>query len=230
MTASRIVDRTPVHGGWTLLRLRWEGTEPAPGQWFRVEVGDTRLCLPVRQASSAEGWVAGVLPPGRIPTAFAAGRAATLEGPHGENLLRPAPAPPVLVLGADAGVGPALAMAEALGEAVGLVLLGAGDSLPGRICPSRFLVRTVPDAAIAGLAALESLGIPARIALAEEHPGCHEGDAVELLRHHLAALPAEHRRRLTVLACCPWGQLTPWRSELEGLVRALRVSELPVRG
>ncbi|PWG61981.1 hypothetical protein [Sediminicurvatus halobius] len=230
MTATRIVDRTPVSGDWTLLRLRWHGALPSPGQWLWAEVEGQRLCLPVRQASSEEGWVAGVLPPGQVPAAFAAGRPATLEGPHGEDLLTPAPAAPVLVVGAGAGAGPALAMAEALGEAVGLVLLGGQGSLPGRICPSRFLVRTVPDAAIAGLASLESQGIPARIALTEEHPGCYEGDAVDLLRHHLAALPADRRRRLTVLACCPWGLLTPWRSELEGLVRALRVSELPVRG
>jgi len=230
MNASRILDRSPVHGSWTLLRLSWEGTMPAPGQWLWAEADGRRLCLPVRQTSRAEGWVAGVLPPGQVPAAFATGRAARLEGPHGEDLVTPTPAAPVLVLGANAGVGPALALAEGLGEAVGLVLLGAKASLPGRICPSRFLVTSVPEAAIAGLAALESQGVPARIALAEEHPGCFEGDAVDLLRQHLAALTAERRRRLTVLACCPWGVLTPWLAEIRGLVGELRVSELPVRG
>lgn len=230
MIDARVLDRSTVSGGWQLLRVSWPRAPAQPGQWLWLEQRGRRLCLPVRQASTAEGWLAAVLPPGRMPAALAAGTPVTLDGPHGEALLSLPPPGPVLVLGADAGVGPALAVAETPEVNVTLALLGARDSLPGRICPSRFLVDTVPAEAIAGLAGLEALDIPVRVALPGDHPGCFDGDAVSLLRHHLSALAPDRRAGLTLLAACPWGALTPWRHELEGLLAEVRISELPVAG
>ena len=226
MTPARLIDATPVVDDWWLIRLAWTGEAPQPGQWLWLDVNDRRVCLPVRDADAGEGWLAGVIPGTALPGPLGPGTRVHISALQG-NAVAPANAQPLLILGEDLGIGPALALAERHAAQVRLVLLGGCHGIPGRLAPSRFFVPALTDTAIAGVSSLEQAGVPARIALADERPGVHEGRVAELLGRYLADTPQAERQALELVAFTPWGALQSAREALVASLRAVQLVELP---
>ena len=226
MTTTRLIDASPVTDAWQLLRIAWQAPLPGPGQWLWLELAGQRCCLPIRDGDAGEGWIAGVLPGACLPPAIGPGSPAGIGALHGE-VVRPAPGERLLLLGADLGIGPALALAERYPRQIRLALLGGHYGLPARLVPSRFFIPALADAAIAGVASLEQAGVPARIALDEERPGVHAGSVMELLGRYLADTPAEERRALRLIAFGPWGEVELCRNGLAASLGAHELIELP---
>jgi hypothetical protein len=222
---ARVLANDEVRDGWRLIRLEISDDCAADtGQWFRrIDAPGT---LPVYLRHAADGWTAVLLPPGDTASELLPGHRLTLDGPFG----RPMPdttAAPAVVCGIGPGVPAAMALAERLTPPPTLVLLDGSRGVPGRICPSRFLIAGLPEDAIAGIASLETIGVVARVADRDGRPGCFEGDTVSLLRHYAAGMDDRRRRQTPLLALSPWQPLAPWQNELQRLFASLVVSGYP---
>lgn len=227
MTAARLIDATPVADDWRLIRIEWHAPAPAPGQWLWIETDNGRFCLPVRDADTGEGWLAGILPAALLPPRLGPGTPITRSALQGEAV-DPPPRAPLIILGEDLGIGPALALAERQADRVRLVLLGGHHGMPARLVPSRFYIPALADHAIAGLGSLENLGVAARVALPDDdRPGVHDGRVLELLGRYLSDTPADVRETLCVVACGPWGSLGQCRAGVAASVGHLQVIQLP---
>jgi len=227
MKPVRLVDATPVADDWRLLRLEWTGAPPSPGQWLWMDAGDERCVLPVRDFDAQEGWLASIVPGVLLPTHLGPGSIVNVSAIQGEAI-QTADDGPLVILGADLGVGPAIAFAERQAERTRLVLLGGQYGVPARLVPSRFYVPALADGAIAGIAPLESQGVAARVALGcDDRPGVYEGSVFELLGRYLSETPAGIRQSLQIIACGPWSALSQRRAALAASVGRLQVIELP---
>lgn len=228
MSDARILGNGELNEGWRLVRVQrpTDAPLPAPGQWYWLEHNGERWVLPVHRAPAGADWVAGLIPPDQDAERLRPEAVIDLTGPEGE------PLPSVtdgaaLIVGSGAGVGAALALAEAIEPLPWLVLLDASRGIPGRICPSRFMVRCLPAEAMAGVASLERAGIPSRIASPEGRPGCFEGSGSDMLRHLVADLSTEERAAHPLIACTSWSDIARWRGELAALVPSLHLCQLP---
>ena len=226
MTPTRLIDATAVRDNWWLIRIAWQAPLPQPGQWLWLEIDDHRFCLPVRDADATEGWLAGVVPGVCLNTTPGPGTLAKVSALRGEAVT-PAHQDDWLLLGEDLGIGPALALAERYPGQTRLVLLGGRHGMPARLAPSRFFIPALADVAIAGIPHLEQLGVPARIALADERPGVYEGQVMELLGRYLGDMPPSERQSLRLVAFGPWGTLEQQRHGLEASVGSAQLIELP---
>lgn len=227
MTPARLIDATPVVDDWWLLRIEWTAEPPAPGQWLWLDINGERCCLPVRDADTREGWLAGVLPGARLPQGLRPGLSVTVSFLQGQPIQTDGD-DRLLIVGVDLGVGPAIALAERHAERTRLALLGGGYGIPGRLVPSRFFIPALADVAIAGLTALEQAGVPARVALNDDRPGVHTGSVLDLLGRYLSDTPAETRQALRLIAFGPWHSLHPFRDGLAASIGAVEWVELPV--
>lgn len=230
MVAARLLDATPISDGWWLIRLAWHEPElPAIGQWLWLTVLGHRVCLPIRDVHAGEGWIAGILPAADLSQPLHAGQSVSVSIPQGE----PAQAKshhPRIIVGEDHGIAPALALAERDAHPIRLVILGGQHGIPGRLVPSRFYIDALADCAIAGVSALESLGIASRVALADERPGVFSGSPSELLCRYLSEIGATQRASLELLAMTPWGRLDGLERGLTQDLAALTWIQLPARG
>lgn len=227
MTPVRLIDATPVADDWRLIRLEWHGAAPSPGQWLWLDAGGDRHCLPVRDADPQEGWLAGIVPGALSPDRLGPGVIANVSTIQGEAIQVSGDGP-LIILGEDLGIGPALAFAERHAERTRLALLGGQYGVPATLVPSRFYVPALADGAIAGIAPLESQGVAARVALGrDDRPGVYEGSVFELLGRYLSETPAEFRQSLQIIACGPWSALGQRRADLAASVGQLQVVELP---
>ena len=228
MTPGRLIDATPVIDDWWLLRLEWRAGRPAPGQWLWLDLNGQRLCLPIRDADTGEGWVAGILPGACLPDGLRPGLTVSVSALQGQAV-QPRADDRLLIIGENLGVGPAIALAERHADQTRLALLGGRHGIPGRLVPSRFFVPALSEVAIAGLTALEQAGVPARVALDEERPGVHEGSVIELTSRYLGDTPADQRDGLRVIAFGPWQSLHPFRQGAAANVGEAEWVELPSR-
>ncbi|MDR9406907.1 MAG: hypothetical protein RI516_06725 [Spiribacter sp.] len=230
MIDTRLLDATPISDGWWLIRLNWNTDEPpAVGQWLWLTLAQRRVCLAIRDHHADEGWIAGILPSADVDQALHAGQAVRVSPIQGEALSIAADNP-LMIVGEDHGIAPALALAERHQGAVRLVILGGQQGIPGRLVPSRFYIDALADCAIAGLSALESLGVASRIALSDERPGVFTGSPGELLGRYLAELTASERAALSLVAITPWGRLDTLQRGLAQDLAALHWIQLPARG
>ncbi|KAB7624459.1 hypothetical protein [Alkalilimnicola sp. S0819] len=184
----------PLAQGWQMLRLAARHPPAAPGQWLELDLQGQSLRLPVLEQHAE--WTALLLPPAlarKLPE-LRPGSPCRVNGPLGPA----APAAPVL-LADEVGLAAALHAARRQNPPPRLVLIGAADSLPFRPRPSRYLIGPKPAEAIAGIAMLEELGIPSRIAHPDGLPGCFEGDAVGLLRRWWGGLETKPDVRVLAL-------------------------------
>jgi len=234
MTPTRLIDATPIADDWRLIRLPWEKTPetttPAPGHWLWLETNEQRFCLPVRDADAGEGWIAGVLPAALLPEGLGPGSSIKRSALMGDAL-QPKTTESAIVVAEDIGIGAALHLAETQAERVNLVILGGQYGIPARLAPSRFYLPALAEQAIAGIGTLESLGLPARVALPEERPGVFEGDVLELLALYLSELPGERRAQTEIIALMPWGRSATAQSPggLKAAVGSVQWHEFPCR-
>ncbi len=234
MNPTRLIDATPIADDWRLIRLPWtpdtNHQEPAPGQWLWVESNNQRFCLPVRDSHAQERWIAGVMPAAVLPPKLGPGSSVHVSALTG-NPARVTKTSPVIVIASDIGIGAALHFAEQQAEQIELVILGGQYGIPARLAPSRFYLPALSSRAIAGVSALESLNVPARIALTEDRPGVYEGDVLELLGLYLSELTPETRASLTVVSFMPWGryQASDLILPLKTAVGAVQSYEFPAK-
>ncbi len=226
MTPTRLIDATPVADQWWLLRLHWSDTPPGIGQWLWISLAERRVCLPIRDFSAKEGWIAGVLPAALLPTGLGPGQSLSVSAIQGQSLT-PKPDASVIVVGNDIGIGPALGFAERHAPQTRLVLLGGQYGLPARLCPSRFYIPALADCAIAGVSALESIGVSARVALNDDRPGVYAGPLPDLLNRYISELPATTRAATTVIAFAAWPEQASLSRGLRAHMAGLTIIELP---
>ena len=123
--------------------------------------------------------------------------AVPLRGPGGQPLMLHRSRPRPLLIGAGAGIGPTLFVAERLRELAvpwrPLVLLGStGLPFPFRPRPSVIVVPGSPTGVIACMPLLEEWGVASRLASTLDLPGCFEGPVIALADTWLSSLsPAE---------------------------------------
>ncbi len=232
MTPTRLIDATPIADDWRLIRIPWQpdpnAAQPAPGQWLWLEGNDQRVCLPVRDLHVQEGWMAGVMPAAVMPSGLGPGSPVSTSALTGERAQTPDNGS-IIVIAEDIGIGAALHFAERNAERIDLMILGGQYGIPARLVPSRFYLAALSSQAIAGVAALEAIGIPARIALNEERPGVYEGNVLELLGLYLSELPANARESITAMCFMPWGGCQPVdiKTPLQAAVGSVQLFEYP---
>lgn len=125
--------------------------------------------------------------------------------------------PRALLIGADGGIGPMIALAETLCKApasVGwkpLVLLGSDRPFPFRPRPSSIIVAGIPTDVIACMSLLEEWGVPCRLASHANLPGCFDGPVTALADAWLASLGPRELTQVEIFACGPAGLLAGTR-------------------
>ena len=227
---SRLIGNSALPGGGRLLQVGDCGLVDGirPGHWFRLGLAGRRHALAVLDSSPREQWLAF-----QLPAALAAGCAALpygtpcdLDGPFGEPIAFTGAGR--LIIAADGAGLPALLFAgRATEEPIHLALLALEAEAPVRLCPSRFIVHGMPNAAIAGIAPLEEAGIASRVAHPESRPGCFQGTGPELLAAYLAGKEARWRWEVTIHVLARETALEAYRTRLRASAGRLRLTGLP---
>lgn len=228
MQRLELIGNTRVQDDWRLLRMRPEAPVPPlrPGQWLRALAGGRPCVLPVHAHHLEEGWIAALLPPAEWCEALRPGDGLTLQAVEGHPVDPGHSEGELIIVGGDAGIGPAMTLAS-LPPRPRLALFDGASGVPARIVPSRFMIPGIAPEAMAGLKPLEEAGVPSRIAVDKGRPGCFEGDAVEMLRHYASTLTPETRQRLTLVTLMPWRRVARWHDELARLFRRVDLIEFP---
>lgn len=217
MIATRLLDATPVLDDWWLIRLPWDNTPPAPGEWLWLEIDGQRRQLPIRDSHAREQWVAGLLPGAIIPQTLRPGTAVSISALQGNPVQLPSNKR-LLIVGDELGIGPALGLAERYASQTRLVIVGGRYGLPAKIVPSRFLIPAVKDSAIAGVGTLEAMNIPSRIALTTERPGVFAGQPMDLLQQYLKNTRTASCETLEIIVFGPTGEWTEFDGSSPGAV------------
>ena len=129
-------------------------------------------------------------------------------GPIGNGFMPNPERRKCLLIGGGVGIPPMIFLAESLMQdpCAGwkpLALMGSELPFPFRPRPSKFLVPGIPPDVIAAMPALESLGVPNRLASLSGFPGCYPGYVTELASQWLDALDARARLEVELFACGP---------------------------
>ncbi|WP_421621869.1 hypothetical protein [Alkalilimnicola ehrlichii] len=205
----RVVSTAGLPDGQLLIRLALpELARAVPGQYLYLQLPGGPQPLWLIEAHGGEGWLAGVLDGRRLPEGYAPPPGGTLECSRlqGEGFGELS-GDKLVVLGQDEGVAAALFLAQRLGcGRARLVLLGtAGERLPFRPRPSRFVIPGMPPGTIAGNGVMEQAGIASRLAITGmEQPGCHHGTVAELLIAWWQSVPDWDRQGWALAAAGPW--------------------------
>ena len=111
-----------------------------------------------------------------------------------------------LLLGGGVGIPPILFFAEQLKKKNHLspmVIMGSEIPFPFKVQPSKILIDTMPDEAIASMTLLEDLSIPSRLTSKQNYPGCFDGYIHELALIWLQGLTEQERTGIEIFACGP---------------------------
>lgn len=117
--------------------------------------------------------------------------------------------PRSLLIGAEAGITPTIALAESLHGSLmsagwkPLVLLGSDPPFPFRPRPSSIIVAGIPAGVIACMPDLEQRGVPCRLASHADLPGCFDGPVTALADTWLASLGAVELGEVEIFVCGP---------------------------
>jgi len=186
--SGQLKSNTPSAGGWRQLRVEQEPLAALirPGQYLAIHAEEAVLKAHVSGIDHEQ--ITLLLPPAEaLKAKLPWFGELQLEGPLGQAWSTSQSETPAVVLAADLGIGPALALIDKLQPAPQLVMLEAGElELPFRPQPSLFIVNGLPAPVIAAVPALEAQGIPSRLADPQGSPGCYEGTLLELFQHWLA--------------------------------------------
>jgi dihydroorotate dehydrogenase electron transfer subunit len=140
-----------------------------------------------------------------------------VRGPGGQPLTLHRSRPRPLLIGAGAGIGPTLFVAERLRELSAppspssasspaarwrpLVLLGStGLPFPFRPRPSVIVVPGIPTGVIACMPLLEEWGVASRLASTSDLPGCFDGDVITLADTWLGSLSPSELAEVEIFA------------------------------
>lgn len=131
--------------------------------------------------------------------------------------------PRLLLIGADAGIAPTIAMAESLRTLLAssagwkpLVLLGCEQQFPFRARPSSIIMAGIPTGVIACMPLLEECGIPCRLASRADLPGCFNGPVTALADAWLASLGPAELNQVEIFASGPADMLVSTRQLAAG--------------
>jgi dihydroorotate dehydrogenase electron transfer subunit len=123
--------------------------------------------------------------------------------------------PRLLLIGAEGGIGAAIAQAERLTSCTGwkpLLLLGSDRPFPFRARPSSVIVAGIPPDVIACMPLVEEWGIPCRLASHSDFPGCFAGPVTALADGWLSSLGPEELKEVEIFACGPAAMLNDTRA------------------
>jgi dihydroorotate dehydrogenase electron transfer subunit len=170
-----------------------------------------RRPLSIMRAAPAAGWIEFLYKPvgaglGKLAMR-SPGERLSLLAPIGRGFF-PSPARPrVLAIGGGVGIPPMIFAAERLAARADfetpIVLMGSELPFPFRLAPSELPVPGAPEDATHGMALLESLGIPSRLASNAGLPGAHAGYVTSLARGLLTAMPPDALAGTQLLGCGP---------------------------
>jgi dihydroorotate dehydrogenase electron transfer subunit len=129
-------------------------------------------------------------------------------GPIGRGFEPHAARPQALMVGGGVGIPPLVFLAESLAARRDaawrpLVLMGSELPFPFSQSAARIAVAGMPVGATAAMAALESRGVPTRLASLAGFPGCHRGYVTELAEAWLSALPRAELTEVELFSCGP---------------------------
>ncbi|MGQ0429870.1 MAG: dihydroorotate dehydrogenase electron transfer subunit [Gammaproteobacteria bacterium] len=129
-------------------------------------------------------------------------------GPIGRGFEPHAAHPRALLIGGGVGIPPLVFLAESLaarrdGGWRPLLLMGSELPFPFALAEARIAVAGMPAGATAAMAALETPGVPTRLASLAGLPGCHRGYVTELAEGWLASRKQSELAEVEVFACGP---------------------------
>lgn len=174
-------------------------------------------CVPMRRplsimrADPEQGWLEFLYKPVGAGldklTGRRVGERLSLLAPIGRGFFPSPSRPRVLAIGGGVGIPPMIFAAERLAARpefhAPIVLMGSELPFPFQLVPSALAVPGAPDEATHGMALLESLGIPSRLASNAGLPGAYPGFVPALARRLIEALPADERAKTQLLSCGP---------------------------
>lgn len=224
---ARVLAHEAHPGGQYILRLQAPACARAasPGTFVHLRCDadiPLRRPLSIMAAQGDEGWIEvlyKVVGHGLAALSRTApGQSLNLLGPIGQGFRLDPDRPRALLLGGGVGIPPLLFLADRLPPAMraqGAAFLGSELPFPFPLVRSRLAVPGVTDPATHGLAGLEALGLPSRLASQSGLPGCFAGYVTDLARDWLRSQPAAERARMTLYACGP----TPMLRATQALAR-----------
>lgn len=185
-----------------------------PGSFVHLQCSPAipmRRPLSLYRANRAEGWfevLYKVHGPGLAALARREpGSLLSVLGPIGRGF-RPDPERPrAVLLGGGVGVPPLVFLAETLvGAHPGqqpIAFFGSEIPFPFPVGTAGSGPAGIPAGASASMTALESLGVPSRLASGAGIPGCYRGFVTSLAREWIGAADPSERARMTLYACGP---------------------------
>ncbi len=129
-------------------------------------------------------------------------------GPIGRGFQPHAARPRTLLIGGGVGIPPLVFLAESLAARRDtrwrpLLLMGSELPFPFALAEAGSALAGIPAGATSAMAALESRGVPTRLASLAGFPGCHRGYVTELAAAWLAALPCTGLDQVELFSCGP---------------------------
>lgn len=171
-----------------------------------------RRPLSIMRASASEGWIEllykvvgeGLRQLGRVQP----GDNVSLIGPIGRGFTVDPARPVICMIGGGVGIPPLIFLAEQLAvdsaRAAQLVaFLGSELPFPFELAEQPAPLPGVPAAATRGIALLDKLGVPSRLASQAGHAGCFDGLVTGLADAWLSSLSVAERDRVVIAACGP---------------------------
>ena len=174
-------------------------------------------CVPMRRplsimrADPEQGWLEFLYKPVGAGleklTARRPGERLSMLAPIGRGFFPSRSRPRVLAVGGGVGIPPMIFAAERLAARpefrTPVVLMGSELPFPFRLVPSALAVPGAPEGATHGMALLEAVGIPSRLASNAGLPGAFAGFVPALARRLLEAMPEHERAETQLIGCGP---------------------------
>src|SRR5690606_28484843 len=174
-------------------------------------------CVPMRRplsimrADPEQGWLEFLYKPVGAGleklTARRPGERLSMLAPIGRGFSPPRSRPRVLAVGGGVGIPPMIFAAERLAARpefrTPIVLMGSELPFPFHLVRSALPVPGAPEDATHGMAQLEAVGIPSRLASNAGLPGAFAGYVPALARRLLEAMPDGARAETQLIGCGP---------------------------